>query len=759
VASSEVASVSVVLLGREGAPRTQLRHALDELGAMVLHEGDLIGADCDALVALRPSVVLVNLDSGVEDALGDLEPLFDSPGVNVVFNEPESSAQLSGWDLARWARHLASKMLGNNDTVPPPPPGAEPLARNQFMPEPGAPRTPEQEVGDVGMERFNEEAAGSEQAVPASRNLLDDESDLAPSDAPPVAGVEAAPALAAGEEQAGHADAPENASQDEDENEIILLEGDSIVIDRVRDEVVPGETLEELEVTALDGLHDAETSVGDEVQLPAIERVEALHGGEAESDDFSLDLDDIESSLTLLDDIDDGASSGDDGNRESDGDSLALDLGFDLDFDKAPARSFSAGDDEFGEVDLAMDDDVAALAAQLDAMAPAPGEDAVADLDFSAAQDSFAAPADDEPAAIAGAAPAPAASMLGDLSLAPIDDGETEAAAAAPVAAPAAAAKTYDFSGLSLSLSPIDEDAEAPAASVAPPRVAAAAIADSGLSLEAMDDGDADATSAEAAPPISQMGNVADSGLSLAGVDDETTAGDATASSGVPVALAALDMPHATVATEDDLALFDDEEDEVDNTIHRVIVLAASIGGPDALRSFLGSLPEGFPALVLLCQHLDNGFFGRLSQQLQKVSKLPVRVADDGAGPVRPGQVVIVPSNARYRFDEDGSIEATPHAEQPRYQPCIDDLMRDVADRFGRRVTAIIFSGMAGDAIEGAVHVTVRGGEVWAQDPDSCVVSSMVDGARARGVVEYVGSPRELAEQCVRRFDRRVTEE
>jgi hypothetical protein len=740
VASTEVASVSVVLLGREGAPRSQLRHALDELGALVLHEGDLVSADCDALLALRPSVVLVNLDSGAEDALDRFDALFDAPGVRVVFNEPESSAQLSGWDLARWARHLTSKMLGNTDTVPPPPPGAEPLAPNAFMPEPGAPPTPEQQAGDVSMDRFNEEAAGSEHAVPRSRNLMQEDPEPAADAREAGAPVRDASMPDDLEEASGqHVEAVDQAAGQgreeasvEDEDDIIVLEGDSIVVDRVRDETVPAEAIQ-VEVTAHDGLHDADTSVGDDFELPAVERVEELHGGAAETDDFSLDLEAIEDSLTLME--------GDDSKGESpahseagaadDADALALELGFDLDFDKAPARRFDSMD-EFGDVDLAMDDDVAALAAQLDAMAPAAIDDTVADFDFSRAGDDSSALVD-EPLA----APALAERALGDLSLAPVDDADADADAGAPVALPPAAAKAYDFSGLSLSLAPIDEaDADDSAPAAQAPKATAAAIPDSGLSLAAIED---DEQGAAAALP-------ADGGLSLASL------GDAAPS---PAAVALADSGYDA---DEDFALLDDE-DEVDNTIHRVIVLAASIGGPDALRSFLGSLPEGFPALVLLCQHLDNGFFTRLAQQLQKVSKLAVRVADDGAGPARPGQVIIVPSSARYRFDEDGSIEATPHAEPPRYQPCIDDLMRDVADRFGRRVTAIIFSGMAGDAIEGAVHITVRGGEVWAQNPDSCVVSSMVDGARARGVVEFVGSPRELAEQCVRRFDRRVTEE
>jgi chemotaxis response regulator CheB len=185
--------------------------------------------------------------------------------------------------------------------------------------------------------------------------------------------------------------------------------------------------------------------------------------------------------------------------------------------------------------------------------------------------------------------------------------------------------------------------------------------------------------------------------------------------------------------------------------IPRVLVLGASIGGPDALRTFLAGLPADFPALLVLAQHLESGFFDRLAQQLQRVSKLPVRVASSDA-PACAGEVMVIPSGERIRIQRDGRVRREPYPGPTHYRPCIDDVMRDIADAFGSRATAIIFSGMAGDAVEGAVYVTSKGGEVWAQTPDSCVVSSMVDGAQARGVVEFLGSPRELAEHCVERY-------
>nr|WP_282452891.1 chemotaxis protein CheB [Lysobacter sp. CAU 1642] len=206
-------------------------------------------------------------------------------------------------------------------------------------------------------------------------------------------------------------------------------------------------------------------------------------------------------------------------------------------------------------------------------------------------------------------------------------------------------------------------------------------------------------------------------------------------------------MPGESPATTPDSAA-------VEGQIRRVVVLGASIGGPDALRSFLGAIPAGFPALLVLVQHLDNGFFGRLAQQLQKASALNVRVAGEDPSPARMGEVLILPSDGRYTIRRDGSIERSDYPEPPRYKPCINDAFRAIADEFGRDTLAIIFSGMAGDAVDGASHVTAMGGEVWGQDPDSCVVSSMIDGARARGLLETVASPRELGEKLVARYGR-----
>lgn len=637
--------VSVALIGRKDEARDQLQRSLTEFGASVVFEGEPPDVDLGELRRTAPGVVIVNLDAALEDALDSLQPVLDDPAVNVIFNEADVTRQLGGWDLARWARHLAAKVLGHGDTNPPVPADAEALPGNHFMPRPGLPPTPAEMAGERMIEEFTVEADDHADAIPTDYLPMEMASKpQAGGDAEPDLGIdfdaiEGAMSFSdAAAPQVAGASVPD--SQDGEEDAPIDFGIDLSVLD-----------------AALSGPARPPAAAVPSAQEPA-----------PTADDEAL-LDSVLGEFNLDLDTPDG------------------------DGGDTPFSRFASDD-----VDYAPDEDVARLAAQLDGMDDGgPGTGArggVAGLDDF----DFSVDAGDTPDAQAPAYGASTGGLADDgLSLDAMaledieDDGDLGVAAAPAAAGVAAVAETaakpaFDFGALELA--PIDGDEGAP--------VAAAASNAPAFDFGALD-------------------------LSLEPMGDEPDANEAVDVSG--------------------------------DTIQRVVVLGASIGGPDALRTFLAGIPPGFPALFVLAQHLENGFFERLAQQLQKASRIPVRVARAGERAAH-GQVLVVPSDLRMCIEPDGSIAGEAHAEAPRYRPCIDDVMRDVADRFGARATAIVFSGMAGDAIEGSVYLTAKGGEVWAQTPESCVVSSMVDGASAKGVVEFFGTPRELADRCVARYGR-----
>lgn len=185
--------------------------------------------------------------------------------------------------------------------------------------------------------------------------------------------------------------------------------------------------------------------------------------------------------------------------------------------------------------------------------------------------------------------------------------------------------------------------------------------------------------------------------------------------------------------------------------VSRVVVLGASIGGPEAVRDFLGALPAGFPALFVLAQHMGEEFLELMSAQLRKAIALTVRNPAHGER-VSHGDVLVVPTTRRLQVDGEGVVTLELLREKGPYAPSIDQVLRDVTDAFGAKAGAIIFSGMAHDAIEGSQYLKSKGGWVWAQDPDTCVVSSMIDGARAAGAVDFLAAPAKLAEKLIAEY-------
>ena len=178
--------------------------------------------------------------------------------------------------------------------------------------------------------------------------------------------------------------------------------------------------------------------------------------------------------------------------------------------------------------------------------------------------------------------------------------------------------------------------------------------------------------------------------------------------------------------------------------VSRVVVLGASIGGPEAVRTFLSQLPAGYPALFVLAQHLGDEFVETMTRQLARSIALTVRAPAHGDR-ASHGEVLVVPNGKRLLVEPNGVVVLQDIAEQSTYRPSIDRVLADVAERFGANAGAIVFSGMSDDAVAGSKAVAARGGSVYVQAPESCVVSTMIDGVLETGVVQFQGTPEELA--------------
>ena len=183
-----------------------------------------------------------------------------------------------------------------------------------------------------------------------------------------------------------------------------------------------------------------------------------------------------------------------------------------------------------------------------------------------------------------------------------------------------------------------------------------------------------------------------------------------------------------------------------------VWVIGASIGGPQMVKRFLAGIKSDMPVAFVLAQHIGSNFVSLLAKQLDQVTHFKVMAATDGHL-LRHNEVVVAPTTERVTIDAAGYIRLKPMEFKSIYTPSIDTVMTDISIRYGSRTSTIVFSGMGNDGLRGAQLIASRGGKVWAQEPESCVVSSMPDSTRRAGIVSFSGEPELLSEHITTYFD------
>ncbi len=161
---------------------------------------------------------------------------------------------------------------------------------------------------------------------------------------------------------------------------------------------------------------------------------------------------------------------------------------------------------------------------------------------------------------------------------------------------------------------------------------------------------------------------------------------------------------------------------ELDGEPGHLVVVGSSAGGIEALGVLVSGLAEGFPAPVVLAQHLDPTRPSQLSGILERRSVLPVVTVTDDTK-LQPGRIYVVPSN-RHVVIEDSKVRLeADHGDRPR--PSIDRLLSTAARSYGDKLIAVILTGSGSDGAEGALGVKEAGGCVVIQNPRTAAHPSM----------------------------------
>lgn len=176
-----------------------------------------------------------------------------------------------------------------------------------------------------------------------------------------------------------------------------------------------------------------------------------------------------------------------------------------------------------------------------------------------------------------------------------------------------------------------------------------------------------------------------------------------------------------------------------------VWVLAASTGGPAAVKDFLKQLPAGLKIAFVYVQHIDSGQAETLVKMMASAGHYPVSIARQGSV-LGDNTITIVTADRSVNIHDNGTLVVSKNPWAGCYSPSIDQVTANVARVYRQRSGIIIFSGMGDDGAASCRLIKQQGGKVWVQTPEQSTIASMPDAAIATGTVSFMGSPPELAD-------------
>jgi chemotaxis protein methyltransferase CheR len=181
--------------------------------------------------------------------------------------------------------------------------------------------------------------------------------------------------------------------------------------------------------------------------------------------------------------------------------------------------------------------------------------------------------------------------------------------------------------------------------------------------------------------------------------------------------------------------------------VDRVVVIAASAGGIDALMQVLSCLPADLPAAILIVQHLRSDRQTRLPEFLASHCALRVCLAQNRL-PLEAG-VVYVAVPGSHLLVESGWLILSLDEPVHYVRPAADMLFASAAQAFGPNVTGVVLSGSGRDGAHGCQVIKANGGMTIAQDERTSRHFAMPGAAIDAGAIDYVLPLDQIAGQIV----------
>ena len=176
-----------------------------------------------------------------------------------------------------------------------------------------------------------------------------------------------------------------------------------------------------------------------------------------------------------------------------------------------------------------------------------------------------------------------------------------------------------------------------------------------------------------------------------------------------------------------------------------VVGIGGSAGALKAYKELLEAIPSNTGMAFVFVSHMFPEASSQLAQILARHTKMPAAVATT-AMDIWANHIYVIAPNIDLYIKDNVFKVISPRIKRNTQ---IDVFFTSLAESMGKRAIGIILSGYDGDGTEGCKQIKAKGGVTFAQD-NSADINGMSVSAQLAGSVDFVLSPKKIAEELIR---------
>jgi chemotaxis response regulator CheB len=175
----------------------------------------------------------------------------------------------------------------------------------------------------------------------------------------------------------------------------------------------------------------------------------------------------------------------------------------------------------------------------------------------------------------------------------------------------------------------------------------------------------------------------------------------------------------------------------------KLILIAASTGGPGLIEKILKSFPRPINATVILLQHMDRFNLESFSRRLSRVNSLNIQLIEKNSDLLH-GEIYLLADTATLQKHQGEIYFQKETLHKGFYHPTIDELFFSAAQLKDIEIAAYLLSGIGSDGAKGLLALKNADSKTVAQDEKSSIVYGMPKAAFEIGACQYVMSIDEI---------------